>query len=210
MPPVIWDLVYPTATPDQLAVFRHNYETFRLDRHVASIHVFESEDNPNVMSVQVEFASGFNGPDCLELRHANSRYPVNTRPLPLSFEMPRIRGGSSQEVGERLREVSRALHSQDLTAPSMGLGPGIHGYTPPITIPKWVGVGCTYRLRDDDGSTVTLKRVRVLPGNIMVEVVGDGGLDQSFPLAEFGRRFELYERPKLGPSAWDRILQDDD
>lgn len=227
MPRVVWNLSYPIATPDQLAVFRHHFETLRLDSHVADITATERGDVPNVMTMRVEFTDGHDRPDSQELRFADSMYPSRMRHLEqdiqvsgtleqaeetlrrLRFELPRIQGMSPQDVRDRMREVVEALRVPDMMGLVHALGPGVPGFTPPLSIPKWIAVGRAYRQKAGKRLLVTLLRVRVGPGQVVCETVGDGEVHLEYLLAEFADIFEPYERPALPPTAWTRILEDD-
>ncbi len=224
---VVWNLLYPTFTPDEQAIFRHHFETLRTDPNVANVEATEHSDSPYLMTMRVEFLEGRDRPDAMELRHADSLFPTTANierhiQIPqatpeqareqlrrLRFEMPVITGISAQDAMERMQEVMAALRIPDVTTALNAIGGVIGGFTAPVQIPKWVEAGRAYRMKDN-GMVVTLQRVLVKPERITVELIADGGATHGITLEEFVDLFEPYERPALPPSAWDRVLMDDE
>lgn len=221
---VVWNLSYPTRTPDELSRFRHHFEALRNDSHVSSIEATERADIPYVMTMRVEFAEGYDRPDSLELRQADHLHPstanierhiVMSSPEPAQpttplFELPRITGLNPEDVVERMAQVAEALRVPDILGAFQALGAGIAGFPAPVMIPEWIIVGCAYRQKAGEKLVVTLQRVRVNPGSIVVEALAAGDIHLEYTLAEFVDIFKPYERPKLPLSAWERLLKDDD
>ena len=219
---VIWNLTYPVNTPDDRAIFRHHFETLRLDSNVASVEASENTMR-GVMVMRVEFGEGRDRPDSVELRHADARFPTTANierniqvshqanPYP-SFTPPTITGMTSDEVIARMREVADALRTPDL---AFARGPvvdvsDIRARGTPIKttteIPKWVVIGREYESKRF--GVVTLKGVSVSPTyGVMLECTQDDGREISVPLSENLREFTPFKRPKR-LTAWERVLDD--
>ncbi len=228
--PVIWNLSYPTVTEDQKAIFRHHFETLRLDSHVADVTATDSDEIPDMMTVRVTFADGRFRPASQELRYLERRYPnrishierdirivaqrtasqevARERLRHLAFELPRVTGVPAAEAVERLRE---ALRSTEPAFDVPGLAravPAIEGYTEPVKIPAWIKVENLYA-HNEEKWIVTLKNVRFGAGSVSIEVLRADKL-LTYPLQNFVEEFHPYVRTAWHKTAWDHLLENID
>jgi hypothetical protein len=223
---VVWNLTYPLASADDEAIFRHHFETLRLDKNVQGVEA-TYDQHRRATRIHVEFVEGADRPDSVELRHADMRFPSTAHiereiqvapPTPeqateilrqLRFEMPQITGISGQDAFARLREVALALRVPDFVGAANAIGAAIPGYRQPVTLPKWIAIGRVCKVKNER-RIVTITRVRMQPESILVETVEDGKLERATPLAEFVNLYEPYERGTHMLTAWDRVLADDE
>jgi hypothetical protein len=226
----IWNLSYPIITPEQMATYRHHFEALRQDEHVAEVTATERADTPFVMTMRVTFVEGFERPSSQELRHADALFPSqmthverDIQVLPtgisveqaqealrrLQFELPRA-GLSGSEAMQRMRSVMSAMRTPDMPGFLRAVGPAVPGYTAPVNIPEWITIGRVCCVKGFS-ETSTIVAVRVTPHGVEVDLSGAHTPQiASISLTKFVEIFEPYERPPLPPTAWDRILLDDE
>jgi hypothetical protein len=100
--PLIWNSVFPMVVDGDLERFRLIYEQLLHDPAVSRLGITENSSNRFIRSMEVEFASGVDGPSNLTLRALPQQFPADRTPVRSLF-------AQNEEVARWSRQISLGL-----------------------------------------------------------------------------------------------------
>jgi len=220
--------MYPVGSEDQRNLYRHHFESFRLDTNVAALSMSEDSESPSWVRVAIDFIEGQDQPANASLRFMNMVYPERATPVreqnPWATLVP---PNVDADVAHWTRQLTQALHVPALLLPEFGsamtdLGNAMSGTEDgeDVPIPDWVRAGHLYQWNEDP--TLIVQLAWVVRGSLGLVVAGivphqgtipphwkrdlDG--NAIVPLEGFVAEFK--PRDIRRPTAWERILEEDD